>query len=88
MGPFIGDHDFDVRINRALGFLKQGHKVKVIVKFTGRELGKKEFGFNLLNKFTETLKDLSKVERPVHFEGKTLVIVLSPLKVGEKNKNE
>lgn len=83
MGPFIQDNDFEVRVRRATKFLKNGDKIKAIVKFTGRELGKKEFGFAVLNKFIEVLQEVSKIERPIHFEGRTLVVMLTPLKKAE-----
>lgn len=80
MGPFIGEHDLEIRIKRAEEFLKNGHKIKAIIKFSGRELGKKEFGFQILNKLTARLTEVGKVDRPAGLENRFLTTVLSPLK--------
>jgi len=88
LGPFTDDHDLDVRINRANNFLKKGDRVRIAIKFAGRQLGKKEFGFQILNKFLEGLKDCSKIEKEAHFEGSTLTATLAPYKNKVETKHE
>lgn len=80
LGPFTDTHDLNVRIKRTDKFLKDGHRVKAVVRFMGREIAKKEFGQATINKFIEGLKDKGKVDIAPHFEGRTLVAILSPLK--------
>lgn len=80
LSPFIGDHDFMTRISRGEGFLKEGNQLKISIPFRGREITKKEFGFNMLNRATEVLKNTSKVVKAPYFEGKVLVTILTPAK--------
>lgn len=80
LSPFIGSHDLDTRLSKAKEFLEEGNQLKVVVKFQGREITHKEFGFNVLNKFTGQLQDIAKVVRPAHFEGKLLIVTLAPVK--------
>lgn len=80
LSPFIGDHDFMTRISRGEGFLKEGNQLKISIPFRGREITKKEFGFNMLNRATEVLKNTSKVVKAPYFEGKVLVTILTPVK--------
>lgn len=79
--PFIGQHDFDTRLKQAKGFLDEGNQLKVNVFFKGRELYKKEFGFDVMKRFLSALSD-TKVVREPHMEGKILVAMV----VNEKKK--
>lgn len=78
LGPFTDKHDLEIRIKKAQEFLKKGNRVKITIKFTGRQIAKKEFGFQILQKMIEGLKDCAKVDREAHFEGKLLVTIISP----------
>jgi translation initiation factor IF-3 len=69
--PFIGEHDFDTRVKQAEDWLEDGNQVKVNVIFKGREITKKEFGFEVLGKFKSALNFIRIVREP-HFEGKVL----------------
>jgi translation initiation factor IF-3 len=77
--PFIGKNDLEYRIKKAEGFLKEGHKVKITVKFVGRQITRKEFGYNLLNTVTEKLRSLSSVELEPKFVGKLLSMTLASI---------
>ena len=77
--PFIGKNDLEYRIKKAEGFLKEGHKVKITVKFVGRQITRKEFGYDLLNTVTEKLRALSSVELEPKFVGKLLSMTLAPI---------
>ena len=70
MRPKIGQHDFDVKIGRARGFLEKKHKVLVTMVFRGREAMHLDMGRDLLKKFAETLEDTAKVEQAPAREGR------------------
>ncbi len=76
--PFIGQHDFDTRLEQAKEFLEEGNQVKIGVFFKGREITRKEFGFKVIKDFIEKL-DSIKVVREPFMEGKklTATIILS-----------
>jgi translation initiation factor IF-3 len=78
--PFIAEGDFNIRIKRAREFLTDGNKVKLNVKFTGRQITRKEFGDKVINKAIEQLSDISSIERPAQLLGKMLIVQLQPKK--------
>ena len=77
LSPKIGIGDFQTKVHRALEFLEEGDRIKVTVRFRGRELTHPELGRNLLAKFTEAVKDHATVERPPILEGKSMFAVLA-----------
>ena len=74
--PFIGTHDFETRKSKAQGFIENGNQVKINVQFKGRELGRKEFGFEVMKRFIASLAQ-TKVVREPHMEGKVLVAMVA-----------
>nr|ARW68269.1 translation initiation factor 3 [Chondria sp. (in: red algae)] len=76
----IEDHDYQVRINQALRFLKSGDKVKITVIFRGREIQHFNLAINLLNKISTDLKDISQIQQHPTKDGKNITMVLSPYK--------
>lgn len=80
LSPFMGDHDFQVRVKQGETFLKEGNQLKITLPFRGREITHKEFGFAVIQKAIKTLESISKVVKPPFFEGRILVTVLSPSK--------
>lgn len=78
--PFIADNDFQMRIGKAREFLADGNKVKLNVKFTGRQITHREFGDRVLNRAIDELAAMSTVERPPAFQGKILFTQLQPIK--------
>lgn len=78
--PFIAQNDFSVRVKRAREFLEEGDKVVLVVKFVGRQITRKEFGYELLKKAYTELQDISTMEREVSLKGKLLNTTLSPIK--------
>ncbi len=76
--PFIAENDFKTGVKKAEKWLKNGDHVKVIVKFVGRQITKKDFGFNLINKFKTETQEFAKQEGPAKFEKKTLTATFSP----------
>lgn len=83
--PFIAENDFQMRIRKAADYLKGGDKVKLVVKFTGREITRKNFGDAVLEKATKALEDISKVEVTPRLVGKNMFMQLVPFK---KKKQE
>lgn len=75
--PVIDTHDFDTKVNHATKFLKHGDKVKVSVRFRGREMNNTKAGEVLLNKFAETVEAVGVVEKPPKMEGKSMVMFLN-----------
>ena len=78
LGPFMNEHDLRTMIRRGTGFLEDNDKVRLIVKFMGRQIAHPEFGQETMRKVISALGGLSKLERHPHFEGKQLIAILSP----------
>lgn len=76
--PSIEEHDLATKAKQASKFLSKGDKVKVSVRFRGRELGHKELGFELIKNFMGRVEDISTPEKPPKFEGNSLVVILNP----------
>ena len=76
--PNIDTHDFEFKCKNAEKFLKDGNKVKITVRFRGREMNYVKLGENVLNKFMESLKDISNIEKKPLLEGKNMFIIISP----------
>ncbi|MGZ8528849.1 MAG: translation initiation factor IF-3, partial [Candidatus Limnocylindrales bacterium] len=77
LSPKIGIGDFETKVHRAIEFLEDGDRIKVTVRFRGRELTHPELGRNLLAKFTDLVKDHGIAERTPVLEGKSMFIVLA-----------
>jgi len=84
LGPFMSDNDLQVMIRRGHGFLTDNDKVRLIVKFIGRQIAHPEFGKAIMQKAIDGLSGVSKIERDPHFEGKQLIVILSPEKKGSQ----
>ncbi|HOK62920.1 MAG TPA: translation initiation factor IF-3 [Soehngenia sp.] len=76
--PNIEEHDLQVKANRAIEFLKDGDKVKVSVRFKGREMGHTEMGEEVLKDFLKLVDEYGKVEKEAKMEGRNLVVILVP----------
>ena len=75
--PNIEQHDFDFKVKNARKFLEDGNKVKITVRFRGRELNYVKLGEDNLNKFIEALSDVSTPEKKAILEGKNMFIILA-----------
>ena len=80
LGPHTGEHDFNFKVVHATNFLKDGAKVKVMVKFQGRQIVFKEHGFDILRRFAEATEDIAKVETAPMMEGRRVTMMLAPKK--------
>lgn len=76
----IGDHDLNVKIKSAVGFLKDGDKVKVTVKFYGREMNYTTSGEELINKFYEGIAEYGVMDKRPKLEGRRMSVMFSPKK--------
>ena len=83
-GPQTDDHDYNFKLKHAVGFLKEGSKVKAYVFFRGRSILFKEQGEVLLLRFANDLEEYGKVEMMPVLEGKRMTIMLTPLKAPVK----
>lgn len=80
MTPNIEEHDLETKRNMARKFLKKGNKVKVALRFRGRELSRMGQFKYILNDFAKELEDVASVDKPAKIEGRNMAIVLSPAK--------
>ncbi len=78
--PNIDTHDFDFKVKNAQKFLNDGNKVKITLKFRGREMNYIKLGEEVLNNFISALENSSTVEKKPILEGKSMFIILSPKK--------
>ncbi|MDF2521629.1 MAG: hypothetical protein K0R84_2257 [Clostridia bacterium] len=76
--PNIEEHDMNVKAKNAMKFLQDGDKVKVTIRFRGREVDHASFGNQALNRFVEIVKDVCVVEKPAKLEGKNMTMILAP----------
>ncbi|MFS8524433.1 MAG: translation initiation factor IF-3 [Limnochordales bacterium] len=78
MSPKIDSHDLQIKMRNAERFLKDGDKVKITVRFRGREIVHADIARQKLTEMAEELKDISVVERPPKLEGRQMIMILAP----------
>tara|TARA_Y100001934_G_scaffold181737_1_gene214994 strand:- start:18 stop:473 length:456 start_codon:yes stop_codon:yes gene_type:complete len=78
MRPGIDTHDYDVKMRAMHRFLDDGDKVKVTLRFRGREMAHQDLGMNVLNRVKDDLEPLAKIEQYPRMEGRQMVMVLVP----------
>jgi len=78
MRPNIDTHDYDVKMRNMRRFFDGGDKVKVSLRFRGREMAHKELGFQLLNRVKEDIVEYAKVESEAKLEGRQMIMILAP----------
>jgi len=76
--PMIDDHDYDVKMRAMQRFFEEGDKVKVTLRYRGREMAHQEIGTKLLDKVKSDVAQFAKVEQDARFEGRQVVMVLAP----------
>lgn len=84
LAPFIAVNDLNFLLRRAQKFLAEGNKVKISVRFHGRQMTKKNFGYELIKKAVANLSESAQTEGEPKFMGRQLEVILVPIK---KNKN-
>ncbi len=78
MRPNIDDHDYDTKMRNVVKFIEEGDKVKITLRFRGRELSHQQIGMNLLRKVQDDVAEIAKVEAFPRMEGRQMLMVLSP----------
>ena len=76
--PMIDDHDYDVKMRSMQRFFEEGDKVKVTLRFRGREMAHQELGYKLLDRVKGDTAKIAKIEQEPRFEGRQVVMVLAP----------
>ena len=76
--PSIDDHDYDVKMRSMKGFIEEGDKVKVTMRFRGREMAHQELGAKVLDRVKTDLDAIAKVESAPKMEGRQMIMVISP----------
>lgn len=76
LGLKIGTNDLDIKLRKISGFLKDGHKVKILVFFRGREMAHTELGYELLERIIQKLSDVAVLDQKPQMAGKNLSIVV------------
>lgn len=78
--PNIDKHDLEIKLRAVEKFLEAGDKVKITLRFRGREMAHQEIGMRLLEKVKEFLGEKIKIEHPPSFEGRQVIMVIAPAK--------
>jgi translation initiation factor IF-3 len=78
MRPNIDDHDYDTKMKKVHDFIGDGDKVKITLRFRGRELSHQQLGMQLLQRVAENVGEIAKVEAYPRMEGRQMLMVLAP----------
>ena len=78
MRPNIDDHDYDVKMRKVFAFLEEGDKVKLTLRFRGREMSHMQLGLAVLQRVAEQTQEVAKVEAAPRAEGRQMLMVLAP----------
>ena len=86
--PFIAEQDYKTRLDRVNEFLDEGNKVRAVVKFKGRQMQSKKFGYDLFKRLLEDVNNDVNIDMEPKFLGRHLTMVISPIKQSKKKENE
>lgn len=78
LSPSIEEHDFGFKVKNAIRFLKSGYKVKVTLKFRGREMNYTALGEETLSKFADSVSEVGVLDKPAKLEGKSMIMFINP----------
>lgn len=78
LSPNIDVHDFDTKVGHARKFLSAGNKIKVSIRFRGREMTHTDLGLTIMAQFAEKCADIASVEKPAKLEGRQMLMFLAP----------
>lgn len=78
MRPSISDHDLETKINRSIKFLQAGSRLKISVRFRGREMARQDLGADLMDRVTEQLEEYANVDKSASVEGRVMSLHLVP----------
>ena len=74
----IDTHDFNTKLKNAIKFISKGDKVKVSIRFRGREMGHPEQGYDNMKRFAEACQEVAVIEKPAKLEGRNMLMFLAP----------
>ena len=80
MSPTIDDHDFETKLRQARGFVEDGNKVKVSIRFRGRAITHKDIGKEVLNRFATGMDDVAQFITRPQMEGRNMMMIMEPKK--------
>ena len=80
LSPVIDIGDFNTKVNNASKYLEKGHKVKLSIRFKGRQMAHPELGEEVLNKFATRVEEIATIEQKAKLEGKNMTMLLTPNK--------
>lgn len=80
--PFMGDGDFRVKIDHIKEFLAEGNKVRITVRFTGRQMGKTQFGFIIIKRAFDALSEIATIDQEPKLIGRQIITVVTPTRKG------
>jgi len=80
LSPVIDVGDFDTKVRNASKYLEKGHKVKLSIRFKGRQIIHPELGEDVMNRFADRVKDIATVEQKAKLEGRSMTMLLAPIK--------
>ena len=83
----IDTHDFETKVRRAQGFLQKGNKVRVVMRFKGREMSHMAIGREIMDKFIDSCAELGAPEKKPVLDGRSLSTVIAPVKTGNAKKS-
>lgn len=78
LSPNIDTHDVEVKVKKAIEFLKDGNKVKISIRFRGRELARTDIAIDIMNDFAEKVSEYGSIDKPPKMEARTMAMFLSP----------
>jgi translation initiation factor IF-3 len=84
--PETDTRDLEIKVNHGREFLEKGHKVQFTLFFRGRQLLHRDHGFEVIEQITQSLIDISKIERPARLSGKRMTLLLVPRKSSSSPK--
>lgn len=82
--PMIGAHDLEIKSKAVARFIADGNKVKIVMRFRGREMAHQEIGLNIMLKIKEAFDEVAKPDFPPKLEGQQIIMILSPHKENKK----
>jgi len=88
LSPNTDTHDIGVKVKKAKEFLNSGDKVKVTIRFRGRELGRTEVAYTIMNNIAQQLVEHGNIEKPPKMEARTMAMFMAPKSQQEKDKLE
>lgn len=74
----IDTHDFNTKLKHAARFINDGNKIKVSIRFRGREMGHPEIGYDIMNRFSEECSEFANIEKPAKLDGRNMLMFLAP----------